>query len=204
MIVLPLQMRLARFFCTSFPCIPDISTSLVGSTWGTLSNGAGASVVAACFFLRPDCLFPPCAIFSLFSVAFFKGAFSVLEGACGAEFDPFELSGGADALEDDKRRWWPGRGKGCGVAPRTAGRAKAHTEGGGRALEERMTLPAAEENMAGDRCCGCAMSEPACRSAQGLRVPSARTPGVLPKEPHRRMPQALTLDCMTFPFKSSV
>lgn len=58
--------------------------------------------------------------------------------------DPF---GGIDALEDDKRRWWPGRAKGFCAAPRAAGRARAHTDGGGRVLEERATLPAADENI---------------------------------------------------------
>lgn len=87
-----------------FPCVPDTSTSLVGRTWGTLSVGAGAADVVICFFLRPACFFPLPVIFSPFSVAFFRGAFSALAGACGAEFDPFELSGGVDALDDDKRR----------------------------------------------------------------------------------------------------
>ena len=73
-----------------------------------------------------------------------------LAGVCCAELEPFALepSGGIDALEDDKRRWWLGRTKGCWAAPRAAGRAKAHTEGGGRVLGARATLPAADENIA--------------------------------------------------------
>jgi hypothetical protein len=60
----------------------------VGGTWGTLRAGGAAA------------LFLPVLPFRLL-----VGALAVLAaGVCCAELDPFEPSGGIDALELDKRR----------------------------------------------------------------------------------------------------
>lgn len=99
-------------------------------------------------------------------------------GVCWAELEPFALepSGGIEALEDDKRRWWPpGRTKGCWVAARAAGRVKAHTAGGGRVLGARATLPAAEENISSRwTAMVVKMSKSACFSAQEGDDPACR------------------------------
>ena len=68
--------------------------------------------------------------------------------ACWAELDPFALepSGGIEALEDDRRRWWAGL-KGC-CAVLIAARPKALAGTTVMALVERKALPSAGENMA--------------------------------------------------------
>ena len=116
--------------------------------------------------------------------------------ACWAELDPFALepSGGIEALEDDRRRWWPpGRTKGCWAAARAAGRVKAHTEGGGRVVGARATLPAAEENISSRwrammvelfksaRWSAQEGDDPACRESRPARFYSAFSL----REPHR-------------------
>lgn len=102
----------------------------VGFTYGMLRAAVGADVVEVLSLLL---------LFDFFSAVFSSSA------AFSAGL--FELSGGVEGFDDDRRRWWLGLKDCCAVLI-----AARPTELVGTtviALEERKALPSAGENMVG-------------------------------------------------------
>ena len=82
-----------------------------------------------------------------FSLLLLRDFFSdALTSSAAFSVSLFELSGGVEGFEDDRRRWWL-RPKGC-CAELIAARATELAGTAVMALVERKALPSAGENMA--------------------------------------------------------